>query len=244
MIPSARRRYAFRDYMNRRALTMLALGFSSGLPFLLVGNTFGFWLRDEGTSLKAIGFLSWVGLAYSLQFVWAPLVDRVPMLKALGQRRGWMIVSQAAVALGLFAMAFVGVRYGVLVLGGCALFVGLSAATQDIAISAWRIEIAESADEQGLLTSAYALSYRIAVMCTDSLMLVAAQHFGRWPIPSADWAWVSVLPPACWPPNRSVARLSSRAWKRKSPSGVRRDFSTPLPAPSSYSSKPTGRSRF
>jgi MFS transporter, PAT family, beta-lactamase induction signal transducer AmpG len=181
MIPSARRRYAFRDYMNRRALTMLALGFSSGLPFLLVGNTFGFWLRDEGTSLKAIGFLSWVGLAYSLQFVWAPLVDRVPMLKALGQRRGWMIVSQAAVALGLFAMAFVGVRYGVLVLGGCALFVGLSAATQDIAISAWRIEIAESADEQGLLTSAYALSYRIAVMCTDSLMLVAAQHFG-WPL--------------------------------------------------------------
>jgi len=181
MIPSARRRYGFREYLNPRVLVMLALGFSSGLPFLLVGNTFGFWLRDEGTTLKAIGFLSWVGIAYSLQFVWAPLVDRVPTLKVLGQRRGWIVLSQIAVALGLFAMAFVGTRYGVLVLGACALLVGLSAATQDIAISAWRIEIAESEDEQGLLISAYALSYRIAVMCTDSLMLVAAQHFG-WPL--------------------------------------------------------------
>ena len=180
MIPSARKRYALRDYLNRRALTMLALGFSSGLPFLLVANTFGFWLRDEGTSLKAIGFLSWVGLAYSLQFVWAPLVDRIPVLKILGQRRGWMLASQCLVALGLFAMAFVGVRFGVLVLGGCALVVGLSAATQDIAINAWRIEIAKSQDEQGLLISAYTLSYRIALMCTDSLMLIGAQHFG-WP---------------------------------------------------------------
>src|SRR5579863_5831090 len=148
---AARKRYTFCDYLNRRALVMLALGFSSGLPFLLVGNTFGFWLRDEGTSLKAIGFLSWVGIAYSLQFVWAPLVDRLPVLKALGQRRGWIFLSQAFVALGLFAMAFVGVRYGVLVLGACALVVGLSAATQDIAINAWRIEIAANADEQGLL---------------------------------------------------------------------------------------------
>jgi PAT family beta-lactamase induction signal transducer AmpG len=184
MIPSAsakngrKKRYTFRDYLNRRALTMLALGFSSGLPFLLVGNTFGFWLRDEGTSLKAIGFLSWVGLAYSLQFVWAPLVDRIPVLKKLGQRRGWMLLSQCAVALGMFAMAFAGVRFGVLVLGGCALVVGLSAATQDIAINAWRIEVAQSEDEQGLLISAYTLSYRIAVMCTDSLMLIGAQHFG------------------------------------------------------------------
>src|SRR5476651_497099 len=116
---SARKRHTLRDYLSPRVLVMLALGFSSGLPFLLVGNTFGFWLRDEGTSLKAIGFLSWVGLAYSMQFVWAPLVDRIPTLKALGQRRGWMLLSQCAVALGLFAMAFAGVRYGVLVLGAC-----------------------------------------------------------------------------------------------------------------------------
>jgi PAT family beta-lactamase induction signal transducer AmpG len=181
MTASGRKTHKFRDYLNPKVGVMLALGFSSGLPFLLVGNTFGFWLRDEGTSLKAIGFISWVGLAYSLQFVVAPLLDRVPVLRALGQRRGWMLLTQAGVALGLFAMAFVGVRYGVAVLGMAALFVALWAATQDIAISAWRIEIAQTTDELGLLTSAYTLGFRVAVLCTDSLMLVAAQHLG-WPI--------------------------------------------------------------
>src|SRR5215475_13736055 len=98
MTASPRRRYKFRDYLNRRVLTMLALGFSSGLPFLLVGNTFGFWLADEHIALKAIGFISWVGLAYTWQFAWAPLVDRVPALMFLGQRRGWLFLSQIFVA--------------------------------------------------------------------------------------------------------------------------------------------------
>ncbi len=178
---TTRRRYSIREYLSPKVLTMLALGFSSGLPFLLVGNTFGFWLRDEGTTLKAIGFISWVGLAYSLQFVWAPLLDRVPTLRVLGQRRGWMLLSQIFVAAGLFAMAFVGTRYGLGILGAFALLVAFSSATQDIAISAWRIEIAADADELGLLTSAYQLSYRVAMLCTDSLILVSAQHLG-WPL--------------------------------------------------------------
>jgi MFS transporter, PAT family, beta-lactamase induction signal transducer AmpG len=175
------RRYSFREYLTPKVLTMAALGFSSGLPFLLVGNTFGFWLRDDGTSLAAIGFISWVGLAYSLQFLWSPLLDRVPVLRILGQRRGWMLLSQIATALGLFAMAFVGVRYGLVALGACALTVAFSSATQDIAISAWRIEIATNADELGLLTSANTIGYRIALLCTDSLILVSAQHMG-WPL--------------------------------------------------------------
>src|ERR1700748_3717929 len=106
-VARARKRYTFRDYLNRRVLTMLALGFSSGLPFLLVGNTFGFWLADENIKLTAIGFISWVGIAYSLQFAWAPLLDRVPTLKFLGQRRGWMVLSQVFTAAGLIAMALV-----------------------------------------------------------------------------------------------------------------------------------------
>jgi MFS transporter, PAT family, beta-lactamase induction signal transducer AmpG len=176
-----RRKYSFREYLSPKVLTMTALGFSSGLPFLLVGNTFGFWLRDEGTTLKAIGFISWVGIAYSLQFVWSPLLDRVPVLRILGQRRGWMLLSQIATAAGLFAMALVGTRYGLVALGGCALLVAFSSATQDIAISAWRIEIASDADELGLLTSANTVGYRIALLCTDSLILVSAQHLG-WPL--------------------------------------------------------------
>ena len=180
---SARKRHTVRDYLNPRVLVTLALGFSSGLPFLLVGNTFGFWLADEGTSLTAIGFISWVGLAYSLKFLWAPLLDRldVPVLGRLGRRRGWMALAQIIVGLGLVAMAINGLSHGLVQLGALALVVAFAAATQDIAIDAWRIEIARNADELGLLTSALTLGFRIALLCTDSLILVSAQHLG-WPL--------------------------------------------------------------
>src|SRR3569833_3823430 len=107
MTASTRRRHQFRDYLAPKVLVMLALGFSSGLPFVLVGNTFGYWLRDEHTSLTAIGFLSWVGIAYSLKFLWAPVMDRlrVPGFGRLGLRRGWIVVMQIMVATGQVAMA-------------------------------------------------------------------------------------------------------------------------------------------
>lgn len=180
---AARKRHAFRDYMNPRVLVMLALGFSSGLPFLLVGNTFGYWLADEGTSLTAIGFISWVGLAYSLKFVWAPLLDRLDVTGALklGHRRGWMMLAQSVTGAGLIAMAILGVGHGLVLLGAVALLVAFAAATQDIAIDAWRIESAANADELGLLTSAYTLGFRVALLATDSVMLVGAQHLG-WPV--------------------------------------------------------------
>src|SRR6476660_10582731 len=87
---------------QRKVAVMLALGFASGLPFLLTANTFGYWLRDEGTSLVAIGFISWVGFAYAFKVYWSPLVDRldVPLLGRLGRRRGWMLFSQLLVAIG------------------------------------------------------------------------------------------------------------------------------------------------
>ena len=180
---STRRRHTVRDYLNPRVLVTLALGFSSGLPFLLVGNTFGFWLADEGASLTAIGFISWVGLAYSVKFLWAPLLDRldVPLLGRLGRRRGWMVLAQIIIGLGLVAMAVNGLSHGLVQLGILALVVAFAAATQDIAIDAWRIEIARNADELGLLTSALTLGFRIALLCTDSLILVSAQHLG-WPL--------------------------------------------------------------
>src|SRR5690348_17955688 len=107
---------------------MLALGFSSGLPFLLTANTFGYWLRDEGTTLAAIGFISWVGLAYSLKFLWAPLVDRLdaPGFGRLGRRRGWMVLSQLLVGIGLAAMSSTGPASGLAVLGIFALIVAFS----------------------------------------------------------------------------------------------------------------------
>src|SRR5213080_2184283 len=89
-----------------KVAVMLALGFSSGLPFLLTAGTLGYWLRDEGTALKTIGFLSWVGLAYSLKFLWSPVIDRVdaPFLgRMLGRRRAWMLIAQLLVGSGLLA---------------------------------------------------------------------------------------------------------------------------------------------
>lgn len=178
MMTNPRKTYRFRDYMSPKVLVMLGLGFSSGLPFLLVGNTLGFWLRDEGTTLKAIGFISWVGIAYSLQWAWGPLLDRVPMLRVLGQRRGWMLLTQLLLMAGLTGMAVIGTQHGLMVLGALALMVAFASSVQDIAIAAWRIEIARDADELGLLTAANTLAYRIAMICTDSLILITAQHLG------------------------------------------------------------------
>jgi PAT family beta-lactamase induction signal transducer AmpG len=180
MTASGRRRYQFRDYLSPRVLTMLALGFSSGLPFNLVGNTLGYWLRDEHTTLKAIGFISWVGIAYSLKFLWAPLLDRinVPVLGALGRRRGWILLTQIFVGLGLAMMAALGTGHGLGVLGALALIVAFAAATQDTAIDAWRIESSKDSDELGLLTSAYTFGFRSALLGTEALILPIAQRIG------------------------------------------------------------------
>jgi PAT family beta-lactamase induction signal transducer AmpG len=168
------------EYLRPKTLAMLLLGFSSGLPFLLVGNTFGYWLRDEHTSLKAIGFLSWVGIAYSLKFLWAPVMDRVdlPLFKRLGHRRGWMMFSQIVVGLALFAMGGTGTKAGLARLGALALVVAFASSTQDIVVDAWRIESADDGEEQGLLASAYQFSYRLALLATDSLILIVAAAVG------------------------------------------------------------------
>ena len=174
-----------------RVLTMLALGFSAGLPFLLTGNTLGAWLREEGTELSAIGFISWVGLAYSLKFVWAPLLDRVelPVLHRLGKRRSWIVLAQVGVVAGLVAMMAIGPQQGLVVFGAFALVVAFASATQDIAIDAWRIESSRSAEELGLMSAAYQLGYRIAILITQALIFNIAARTG-WEI---SYALMAVL---------------------------------------------------
>ena len=164
-------------------LVMLLLGFSSGLPFFLTGNTLGYWLRDEGTTLGAIGFLSWVGLAYSLKFLWAPFIDRLsaPLFGRFGRRRGWMLLSQLVVAAGLVGLSLSGPKHGLATVGVLALVVAFASSTQDIVVDAWRIEAAANSDELGLLSAGYQLGYRGAVLVSDAFILIAASHFG-WPI--------------------------------------------------------------
>ena len=181
-----------RNLRQRKVLLMLLLGFSSGIPIYLVGNTLGFWMRENAIELSTIGFLSWVGLAYSLKFLWAPLVDKLdaPLFgRWLGRRRGWMLAAQIVVAAALAGMAWVQPREGILLLAGIAvdqlfvfgalaLVVAFASATQDIVIDAWRIESADSDEEQGLLTSTATMGYRGALLVTDALILILAVYAG------------------------------------------------------------------
>ena len=178
-----------------KVAVMLMLGFSSGLPFLLTGNTLGYWLRDEGTTLKAIGFLSWVGLAYSLKFLWAPVVDRVdaPVFGRLaGAAAGW---SSASCWSPSGSSAFrPSDRRRARELGALALVVAFASSTQDIVVDAWRIEAASDSDELGLLSAAYQLGYRAALLVTDALILIAANHLG-WPV---SYLAMAVLMGSAW----------------------------------------------
>src|SRR4029453_5934535 len=126
--PKKARRDVIAALRHPKVAVMLMLGFSSGLPFLLTGNTPGYWVREEGTTLQAIGFLSWVGLAYSVKFLWAPIIDHVdaPLFGRFGRRRGWMIVSQLLVAAGLFAMSSVGLSAGLVFVGLLAVIVAFA----------------------------------------------------------------------------------------------------------------------
>ena len=187
--PAVSKREVMGSLRQPKVAVMLMLGFSSGLPFFLSGNTLGYWLRDAGTSLAAIGFLSWVGLAYSLKFLWAPIVDRVdaPGLGRFGRRRSWMILSQLLVAIALIGISLIGLTAGLVTLGVLALVVAFSSSTQDIVVDAWRIEAAADSDELGLLSSAYQLGYRFAILMSDALILIIANHWG-WPISYATMA--------------------------------------------------------
>lgn len=169
-----------RSLTRPKVAVMLALGFSSGLPFMLVGNTLGFWLRESGIELATIGFLSWVGLAYSLKFFWAPLIDKVhaPLLgRLLGRRRGWMMAAQLVIMASLIGMALVGpMSLGVFIsLAAAAAF---ASATQDIVVDAWRIEISDASEDMALLSSAYQLGYRASLLVTDALILILAGAVG------------------------------------------------------------------
>jgi PAT family beta-lactamase induction signal transducer AmpG len=179
---TARKRDVLRSLREPKVAVMLLLGFASGLPFFLSGNTLAYWLRDAGTALSAIGFMSWVGLAYSLKFLWAPIIDRVdaPIAGRLGRRRGWMLVSQLIVGIALLGMSVVGLSAGLVTIGILALILAFSSATQDIVVDAWRIEAASDGDELGLLSSAYQLGYRVAILVTEAVILIIANHFG-WP---------------------------------------------------------------
>ena len=166
--PAPRRAWlaAWRTYLEPASLRMFTLGFSAGLPLLLVLGTLSFWLREAGIDRTTIGYLSWVGLAYGFKWVWAPLVDRMPipvLTRLLGRRRSWLLLAQLVVVAGLVGMALADPRLTLGPIVWCALAVAFGSATQDIALDAFRIESAD-ANHQAALAASYQTGYRLAMI--------------------------------------------------------------------------------
>jgi PAT family beta-lactamase induction signal transducer AmpG len=185
-------RESLRLYLQPASLRMLVLGFSAGLPLLLVLGTLSFRLREAGIDRSTIGYLSWVGLAYGVKWMWAPLVDRLPipwLTPRLGRRRSWLLLSQAFIMAGLVGMALNDPTQLLGPLVACALAVAVASATQDIALDAYRIESAE-VNAQAALAASYQTGYRLAMIWAGAGVLwIAARAQGAETTGYAQAAW-------------------------------------------------------
>src|SRR5689334_1731607 len=167
---------------TRKSATMLAFGFSSGLPFALLVGTLTAWLGEVGVKLATIGIFSWIGLAYSFKFLWSPVVDRfrLPALERLGRRKSWIALGQSIVALclALLALTNPALAIGKFVL--IAFIAAIAAASHDIAIDAWRIDQADEVAPIDLLSAVYQFGYRTASIVGGAIALVLAARMS-WP---------------------------------------------------------------
>lgn len=171
-------RSAFSVYARSRVLSMMFLGFSAGLPFLLIFSTLSAWLRDEGVARSVIGFFSWVGLTYSIKVFWAPLIDRLSLpffTRALGKRRGWMFLAQLGIVAGLIGMASSDSHTQLQQIALFAVWVAFCSATQDVVIDAYRIE-AVKPEYQGAMAAMYVLGYRIALLVSGAGVFYIADY--------------------------------------------------------------------
>ncbi len=170
---------ALKVYTHPRVVGMLFLGFSAGLPLLLVLGTLSFWLSEAGIDRATIGHLSWVGLAYGFKFLWSPLVDRLPLpllTRMLGRRRAWLLLSQLSIALALLGLANTDPVLNLAHTVFFALAVAFASATQDIALDAYRIEAVET-EKQGAMAATYQAGYRIAMITAGAGALWIAAAF-------------------------------------------------------------------
>ncbi|MBO9353313.1 muropeptide transporter [Bordetella petrii] len=179
-------------YFSRRVAPLLVLGFASGLPLALTGGTLQAWATVDGVSLEQIGFLTLVGSAYTLKFLWAPLVDRyVPPL--LGRRRGWMLVTQLLLAAAIMAMGALSPASALLPLALLAVAVAFFSATQDIAFDAYCTDVLRR-EERGAGAAIKVLGYRLAMVVSGGLALIIADQWLGW---GATYVLMGVLMLAC-----------------------------------------------
>jgi len=188
-----------RTLTHPRVLTMLFLGISAGTPILLIFSSLSLWLREAGIDRSAVTYFSWAALGYSFKFVWAPLVDQLPipfLTKVMGRRRAWLLISQLMIISAIIAMAFIDPAIDTLnTMAWAAVFLGFSSATQDIVIDAYRIESADS-DLQALMSSSYIAGYRIGMLLAGAGALFLANHFGStmdsYNYQAWQWAYLSM----------------------------------------------------
>lgn len=173
---------AYAIYRQKPVLVIALLGFSAGLPYLLVFSTLTAWLRDVGVERTTIGFFAWVGITYSIKVFWSPVVDRVrlPLSKHFGQRRSWILLGQVGIATGLILMSVADPINSLFVIAVAALLVAFSSATQDVALDAFRIESAAE-ELQGAMSAAYIFGYRLALLMAGAGALYIAE-FSNWTI--------------------------------------------------------------
>ncbi len=170
-------------FMHPRVVTMLFLGLSAGIPILLIFSSLSLWLREAGVERSAVTFFSWAALGYSFKFVWAPLIDKLPvpfLTRLLGRRRAWMLVSQLSIIFAILWMASINPAesgYSLTWMALAAVWLGFSSATQDIVIDAYRIESAGS-DLQALMSSTYIAGYRIGMLIAGAGALYLASYYG------------------------------------------------------------------
>lgn len=166
-------------YLQRRVLAIFILGFSSGLPLMLVFGVLSFWLREAGVSRADIGYFSWVALAYAIKWLWSPLADhlQIPLLHIrLGRRRSWLLLSQLAIVIAIVCMATTDPQQNLAVMAAFAVLLAFASATQDINVDAFRIESAPE-QLQAALAAAYLCGYRLAMILASAGTLWAAAIF-------------------------------------------------------------------
>ncbi|MEO1882140.1 MAG: AmpG family muropeptide MFS transporter [Methyloprofundus sp.] len=171
---------SFAAYIRPQVLGMSFLGFSAGLPFLLVFSTLSAWLRDTGVTLSVIGFFSWVGITYSIKVIWAPVVDRLPLpflTRLLGKRRSWMLLAQVGIAAGLMVLAELDPLSQIELIAITAVGIAFCSATQDIVIDAYRIESIE-AEYQAAMAAMYVFGYRVALLVAGAGTFYIAEYIG------------------------------------------------------------------
>lgn len=161
---------------TRKSSTMLAFGFSSGLPYALLIGTLNAWLGEAKINLATIGVLSWIGLSYSFKFLWSPVVDRLPLpvLERIGRRKSWIVLCQAVMIAAFAGLAATNPTTNIGTFAIFAVIAALASATQDVAVDAWRIDVADERTPVELLSAIYQFGYRIASIVGGALALVMA----------------------------------------------------------------------